>query len=792
MLCKTLLVFPTSRAIRTHISKDDSNRLLESLLSIDEFFFKSITVANYSFIDEEHRFLLLKEATQIKNFSALGISNSFNDFIKQSEYLFRFFNEICAENIEFDSIKKADTYEFYEEHLCLLHTIYNNYCALLEKNKFIDKITLPKKYELNYDFLKQFEQITLFFEGYYTHFEFNLITKIASVIPLTLHLQTTPYNKKSYEKFIEYGFNLEENFSYELNISQKLILEKKPIKAFSQSIEIKAFSQSIHQVAYVQKAITKMIENNIKPEDIVLIVPDETFVQTLQLFDSNNYFNYAMGKEIKTSALYTNAYSLYQYLNEFEKKDIEYLSFLKQDIVYINETFKSHWGKPITKEIFTLTQNFLKKEELNKEILEKFEEECYKLENLVFNYKEPISFKEVYKFLLQRISTITTDDINSGVITVMGLLETRGLSFKGLIIVDFNEDIVPKRSIKDKFLSSSVKKHAKLPTRSDRENLQKYYYHQLCKNTSEIYISYIKNDTQSVSRFASELFNIPIDETLYDNAYKHILYASSSIKHFNEEIVLEIDLSQQEWSATSLKTYLQCKRKYYLHYIASIKEHHFSVKPQGFEIGTAIHSILEKFYSKYTYLEQSCPNTILNPYFNEYKEQNPFIFLDFEIWKRKLEQFIENEKQEFLTKEKKVYKTEMPFKFTYQDVTLKGIIDRIDKGKDFFEIIDYKTSNTLSVDTPKNYEKSVDFQLEFYFLAMKEYLEKNPFSTYSIKPYYYDLNKAILLEELLLDDKITMLKEILKSLKTTEVNFTKCEDLSVCNYCPYKVICNRE
>ncbi len=107
MQSKSLLVFPTSRAIRNYVTHDSSNRLLTPLLSIDDFFLKSITIGHDSFIDEEHRFLLLKEATEIKNFKALGISNHFNDFIKQSEYIFRFFNELSAENIAFDAIKKA-------------------------------------------------------------------------------------------------------------------------------------------------------------------------------------------------------------------------------------------------------------------------------------------------------------------------------------------------------------------------------------------------------------------------------------------------------------------------------------------------------------------------------------------------------------------------------------------------------------------------------------------------------------------------------------------------------------
>lgn len=791
MQSKSLLVFPTSRAIRNHVTHDNSNRLLIPHLSIDDFFLKSITIGHCSFIDEEHRFLLLKEATDIKNFNVLGISNNFNDFIKQSEYIFRFFNELSAENIAFDAIKKADTYEFYEEHLSLLESIYTRYCSLLEENNYVDKITLPKKYQLNHDFLENFEQITLFFEGYFTHFEFSLMTQIAQKIPLHIHLHTNRYNKKSYEKFIHYGFDLKEDYHYILDMTGLTILQAIPLKKPIQNVDIKGFSLRINQIAFVKKAITTMIEKGIASDDIVVIVPDENFVQSLQLFDTHSYFNYAMGKDIKTSTLYTKAFALYQYLNEFEQKEKEYLTFLKLDYLFIQETFYHIWNKAITPELFMTLTTYLKTEETHQELIEKFEEECYKLHQLLFNYKEPITFKEAYKFLLQRISSLSLDDVNGGAITVMGLLETRGLSFKGVIIVDFNEEIVPKKSIKDKFLSTHVKKHANLPTRKDRENLQKYYYYTLCKEAQEVCIGYVKNETQSISRFAAELFDTSIDSNLYDSSYQPILYTSKSLKHFNESIILDIDLSSLQWSASSLKTYLHCKRKYYLKHIASIKEHHFSLKPQNFEMGTAIHTVLEHFYSEHSRCEPSMSNTILNQYFKSIQKNNPFMLLDFEVWKRKLERVIENEKQEFTLKAKKVFKTEMPFKFDFCDITLKGVIDRIDKGDNFFEIIDYKTSSALKVDTLKTYEKSVDFQLEFYFLAMKNYLKEHKICDMKIIPYYYDLNHAVLLEEIVLSEKLELLEEKLKTLKTTTVNFKKCDDKTVCSYCPYTTICQR-
>ena len=48
----------------------------------------------------------------------------------------------------------------------VLQTIQKNYIDILEKNSYVDRINLNKHYEINENFLKKFENIELYFEGY--------------------------------------------------------------------------------------------------------------------------------------------------------------------------------------------------------------------------------------------------------------------------------------------------------------------------------------------------------------------------------------------------------------------------------------------------------------------------------------------------------------------------------------------------------------------------------------------------------------------------------------------------
>lgn len=78
-----LIVFPTSRAIREFIlNNKQDNSLLPFFLTADEFFKKSFYFNNRKLIDEEQKFLFLKESIKFDEFKKLGISSNFTQFFK--------------------------------------------------------------------------------------------------------------------------------------------------------------------------------------------------------------------------------------------------------------------------------------------------------------------------------------------------------------------------------------------------------------------------------------------------------------------------------------------------------------------------------------------------------------------------------------------------------------------------------------------------------------------------------------------------------------------------------------
>ncbi|MFW0693919.1 PD-(D/E)XK nuclease family protein [Aliarcobacter butzleri] len=751
------------------------------ILTIDEFLKKSISLSNLKYCEEEHRVLFLNEAIKNTDIKKLGISDNFTKFLKQSDYIYRFFLELASEKVEIEEIQNVDTYDFYLEHLEILKAIKKKYIEILENNSYVDKINLDKHYEINENFLDKFQDIELHFEGYFTKVEFEIVEKISQKIDTKIIFYSNSYNQKSLEVFKNLNINLKIDYKYKIDLTNKIIIDEEEIKSLLESYEIKGFSSRLNQIAYIKSCIEKSVLNGVNPKDIALVLPDESFVSSIELFDDERYFNYAMGKSIKNKELYQISNAIYLYLSEDEEKNISNISYLKIDKEFIDKSIKPFWNKVTNKELFVSITDFIKQKEKNIELIEKYDELLYKLNITLFSNENKILLKDVYKIFLQKLSSITLDDINSGKITVLGLLETRAVSFDTVIVCDFNESYIPKISVKDKFLSTRLKQLANLPTQFDRESLQKYYYKRLMSSSKNVFISYVNSETNQISRFANELFEKNIVTDTNDSFYKHILYDNHKISYFDEDIISKIDLTKFIWSATSFKNFLECKRRFYLQYILKINEHTISLKPKGYELGDIIHSILEDYYSK------DNKNSI-EELFLKYKSSNPFLTLDLEVWKKKLLNFYEFDKQRL--KNREIIMIEKEFNCSFNNINIKGIIDRVDKFEDNYEVIDYKTSSTLSVDTLKTYEKSVDFQLEFYHIALQQ-LFKNS----NIKAFYYDLNECLLKEEIAIQEKLELLSskfDELKELSKNEINFSKCEDKSNCLYCAYKIICNRE
>jgi len=776
-----LEVFSTSRAIRSfyaHFSK--TNALLPKAITIQELEQKAILVSHKTLIDDDTRLLLMQEASKFSSFESLHIEREFLVFLRNSQYLFRFFEELAYEKVRIEDLMVADTYASYAEHLEVLQKLLENYTALLEKNNFYDKITLLSLYTINETYIQGLGGIKLHLEGFLSHFELELLTKIASLTPLYVSLNITAYNQKMVDVFQKLGCELLQNHHYEIDLSTKTILHVSPLKAIDANQEVYGFTNRLSQIAYAQSCIESWIQEGLRPEDIVVILPDESFANSLKVFDTLGNLNFAMGISLRESHFYQHLSAIEKALRFDAIEDkLRLIRFnMDEEIIF---TCKELWAKKVTAdEAFTLFEKLLAldvKEQQEPLIQEAFFQFRHFLTNSI-----ALRFEQIIKLFLSRLQSLSRDDVRGGKVTVLGVLETRGVAYKGVVVLDFNDDFVPRRSQKDLFLSSAVRAHAKLPTKRDRENLQRYYYHQLFLKAQKIAITYVHNESSMPSRFLDELgfkAQLMSQESLF---YPLLFETHKPKSRYDVEFIDEsYELFQTPLSATKLKILLTCKRQFYFRYVAMLKEAQMpSNTIDESVVGRYLHKALERAF------EGDFPLENLEARIAHFlKEENSFVVWHYfaDMWMERLGAFCRNEiarhQDGFCITHK-----EVSLKTAYKGFVLEGQIDRIDSKNDKLFIIDYK-SGKIPFTKESDLGECVDFQLVFYYLLGQQLGTVEGL-------FYYDLKEGVLVEESFLEEKLVLLDSILEAFKTPIRGFEKCESLKSCKFCPYVLLCGRE
>lgn len=781
----TTIVLSSSRAIRHEQLKNNNQTVfLPEFITMGEFISKLCVVSGYKYIDDDSRILLLLQASDFKEFTKLQIERNFFTFTKNSSYIFKFFEELSAELYDIKNLHQADLYAEYDEHITILEELYKRYEALCNEKKVLDKIFLPQLYTFHKAFLKTKEKITIALDGYLTNFELSLLEQVAEETELFIEFTATPYNLKMQEKFSELGFDLKVGFFYTLNISKKEIASESRIDKI-ENVVCESFSEDILQIAFIKKKIYDFVEKGYEPQKIAVILPNENKAQLLRSFDQKGNLNFAMGSSFKESSFYTLLDANVKALEQDSQENIHRSKRFAKDISdIVLKMYGVRDNFELIEECFYKLREFI----TDKTELKVFDQELYSFLK-VLPFMKNMGSKSILNLFMQRLTKATIDDVRGGKITVMGVLESRGVEFDGVIIVDFNEGVVPKRSDKDMFLNTSVREIAKLPTMSDRENLQKHYYNMLMLNAKEVAISYVKSSDANPSRFLKQL-HIKEQSNFDEQSYAKLLFQSGKYSSETEEdIVVPYSFKGKKLSNTRLKTYLTCKRKFYLSYILNLKEHKIPTDmPEDREIGDRVHRALCNLYTKnnhYNDVRELKRDLERELELDSVCEDNEFMRYQIALQKKVLEQFCENEIDRF-SKGYEVIATEKDLQLEYEGIVLNGKIDRIDKCENGLSVIDYKTGSLPLYKTQNSVTEATDFQLEFYILLASQ--------LGSVKECgFYDLKEGKVVSEAFLEEKMALLHAHIKDLLMVEdIEASKCEDIKNCQYCPYKVMCGRE
>ena len=432
---------------------------------------------------------------------------------------------------------------------------------------------------------------------------------------------------------------------------------------------------------------------------------------------------------------------------------------------------------------------------------------------------------------------------------VMGVLETRGIDFKNLIITSFNEGIFPKKSITDSFIPYNLRRGYNLPTYEHQDAILSYNFYRLIHHAKNIYFIYDSRtdgmQTGEVSRYLHQLYyNYGLDIKRKTVAYD---ISFSNIENIQIEktpqvmqklsLFLKNDEDSRALSASSIKTYIDCPLQFYLTQIEKAEQpDEVTEMVEDNMFGTLFHAVMENVYESFKgkiINTDDLENLIIDP-----------LFIDKQINKAYSEKFFKRKKSETVEIEgnnlliarvlkkyvKQVIRTDKihaPFKYLNSEerckirfsidaglVNLKGFIDRVDEKEGVIRILDYKTGSGNLIfkswdeifEHNNNRRNKYVLQTFLYGIFFKEkaagkiikpgiYYIRNIFNEGFVTELNYkpDKNTNELVDDFSKyeDEFSARLKTCLDEIFNPEISFFQTTDTKPCEYCPYSGICNR-
>ena len=192
----------------------------------------------------------------------------------------------------------------------------------------------------------------------------------------------------------------------------------------------------------------------------------------------------------------------------------------------------------------------------------------------------------------------------------MGILETRNIEFKNVIILSMTDANFPgNRTEQPSFIPYALRLAYGIPTPEEHEAMYAYYFYRLIQRAERVDMLYCsradEKSTGECSRyiyqleyespFTVEKYSVGVDLKLDDIKPISITKNKEIMKSLNR--YLDKD-SGHALSPTALFRYIECPLKFYLYSIAHIKvSDELSDKIDALTLGNILHETLQELYT---------------------------------------------------------------------------------------------------------------------------------------------------------------------------------------------------
>ncbi len=594
------------------------------------------------------------------------------------------------------------------------------------------------------------------------------------------------------------------------NFTKSNFISDNGLKNIVKNINVYGITGNIAQVKYVAEIL-----NNLNDfEDTAVVLADEKLLPVVlqSIPEKVDKFNVTMGYPLQFLPVYSFFDSLFKlyinfgryrrdkfyytdvlailnnkYFNEFTHEEGALQHFLKR-IKNNNLLFLSldDFEKGVDIKLFQLPHSpvqFLNEmvniiSELKDILIEKDKEvNAYEVEYLyrfstlfkqLTNYAKKYHFVDSIKALYNIFRTVVrSEKIDyygeplSG-LQIMGILETRLLDFKNVILLSVNEGNLPAGKTQNSFIPYDFKKDIfNMPTHYEKDAIFAYHFYRLIQRAENVSLLY-NNDKAVIGSNEKSRFVLQLENELISANKKHTIQSkqisigNTAIKSTTKSVVSDemlvnklIKKFESGVSPSFMNSYINCPFDFYHTYVLGLREEEeVEEKIEANTFGNIIHESLEKLYTPYlnqillpedvSKMQKNMLKVIENEFkakFGNYYNQGKNL-LAFHAVKEYVSIFLQKEKELVSSNELIVKGLEQELSYDSQlgklPLKLKGKIDRIDLLNGQLRIIDYKTGKVddgkLNIKSSdkffENKEYKIALQLMVYrLLAQKNYPE---------------------------------------------------------------------
>lgn len=434
---------------------------------------------------------------------------------------------------------------------------------------------------------------------------------------------------------------------------------------------------------------------------------------------------------------------------------------------------------------------------------------------------------------------------------VMGVLETRNLDFKNVVMLSLNEGQLPKGGGDSSFIPYNLRKAFGMTLLEHKNAVFAYYFFRLMQRAENVALLY-NNSSDGLNRGEMSRFMLQL-LTESGHEVKKISITAGQTPMASDKIVVNktsevmkrlyarFDAKKDRIvSPSALNTYLDCRLKFYFRYVAGLRpKDEVSAEIDSAMFGSIFHRSAELLYKDLTvngkmiqktdiatllkdrvrlerYVDSAFKELFFKVSSEDKPEYNGVQLLNSEVVVSYLRQLLEKDYvyAPFVMEDmERTVSEEFALQTSGGTYVLRvgGVIDRLDSKDGMLRIVDYKTggepivpADMEAVFTPLEKRPNYVFQTFLYASIMLHcqsmsvtpallYIHKAASADYSpvISMGTYKNKKKVLDFSEYNQEFRARLQELLEEIFHPQVAFTQTDFVSHCDYCDFKALCRR-